>query len=65
MEASLGACVTDAIGAVNSRAIAKTGKTAAYAKATSEAIQRCLQKQAPATRAGLLDYYLYGLPAAM
>jgi hypothetical protein len=62
--ASLGAGVTDAIGAVNSRAIAKTGMTAADAKATSEAIQRWLKAQSPATRTGLLDYYLYGLPAA-
>lgn len=62
--ASIGSGVTDAIGAVNTRAFAKTGQTAASSQATADAIQRWLTTKPKAQRAGLLDYYLYGLPAA-
>jgi hypothetical protein len=62
--ASIGSGVTDAIGAVNSRVAAKTGQTAADAGASAEAIKRWIAKQPKAQRQGLLDYYLYGLPAA-
>jgi len=61
--ASIGSGVTDAIGAVNSRVAAKTGQTAADAGASAEAIKRWIAKQPKAQRR-LLDYYLYGLPAA-
>jgi len=61
---SLGLGVSDAIGAANSRVAAKTGQTAASSQASAEAIQRWLAKQPKAQRQGLLDYYLYGLPAA-
>lgn len=60
---SLGLGVSDAIGAANSRIAARTGQTAADSKATAEAIQRWLSKQPKSQRRGLLDYYLYGLPA--
>jgi hypothetical protein len=61
---SLGLGVSDAIGAANSRAITKTGITAADAKATAEAIQRWAGRQPTKGDGGLLGYYLYGLPAA-
>ena len=61
---SLGLGVSDAIGAANARVAARTGQTAADAGASAEAIKRWIAKQPKAQRQGLLDYYLYGLPAA-
>jgi hypothetical protein len=61
---SLGLGVSDAIGAANSRVVAKTGQTAADASATAGAIKRWIAKQPKAQQSKLLDYYLYGLPAA-
>lgn len=60
--AGLGGGISDAIGAVNSRIIGRTGQTAASSQATAEAIQRWLSKQPKAQR-GLLEHYLFGAPA--
>jgi hypothetical protein len=57
--AGIGGGITDAIGAVNNRIIAKTGQTAASSQASAEAIQRWLAKQPKAQR-GLLEQYLFG-----
>jgi hypothetical protein len=60
--AGIGGGITDAIGAVNNRIIAKTGQTAADSKASAEAIQRWLNKQ-PKKQRGLLEQYLFGQTA--
>lgn len=61
--AAAGAGVSDALGSLNARVATRVGQKMSNAQLAAQVLQDAKAKQA-AQQNNLLNYYLYGLPAA-